>query len=51
VSRLHRVLSPALSVTGLGFLSAAAWSMAAALGMAAVGVSCLLVAYVAEGER
>jgi hypothetical protein len=33
----------ALSVGGLGFLSAAAWSVALPLGLAAVGLSLLLL--------
>lgn len=33
----------ALSVAGLGFLSAAAWTVTTSLGLAAVGVSMLLL--------
>lgn len=43
VKRLSPYVSPALFVTGLGFLSAAAWIIALPLGLAAVGVSCLVL--------
>lgn len=37
-----------LQAAGFGWLSAAAWQFTTAAGMAAVGVSCLLVAWLWE---
>jgi hypothetical protein len=38
----------ALSIAGLGFLSAAAWAVAVPFGLAAIGVSLLLIEWRTE---
>jgi mannose/fructose/N-acetylgalactosamine-specific phosphotransferase system component IIC len=43
---IRKLAHPAvLSVAGLGFLSAAAWTVGTTLGLAAVGVSLLLLEF------
>lgn len=46
VTRLRLGMRLALVVTGFGFLSAAAWSVALPAGLAAVGLSCLALEWV-----
>ncbi|HVI71635.1 MAG TPA: hypothetical protein VM656_09135 [Pyrinomonadaceae bacterium] len=41
----------ALSVTGFGFLCAAAWTVNVALGLVAVGVSLLVLEWLGGGDR
>lgn len=41
----QKIRTTALSLTGFGFLSAAAWSVAVPLGLAAAGISILIVEY------
>jgi hypothetical protein len=48
---LKKGRSAVLTVAGFGFLSAAAWSFNMMLGMAAVGVSCLIVDWLVEEEK
>jgi hypothetical protein len=49
--RLSAAASGALSVAGFGFLSAAAWTVGRPFGLAAVGVSLLLVDFMAERAK
>jgi len=42
--------TPTLTLVGLGCLTAAAWIVHIALGLLVLGVCCLVVEYLADGE-
>lgn len=49
---LHALRTAVLSLTGLGCLTAAAWTVALPLGLAALGVSALVIEYLtSDGGR
>lgn len=47
----RRARTAALSLAGFGLLTAAAWTIALPLGLAAAGVSVLLIEYLTGGDR
>lgn len=46
----QRASGAVLPVAGLGSLSAAAWTLALPAGLAAVGLSCLILDWLVKGE-
>ncbi len=50
VARWTGARTPVLTVGGFGFLSAAAWTLHVAAGLAAIGVALLILEYLTSSE-